>query len=91
MSFLLNVCTSLLLMYTHHMSFLPNVCASLLLMYIHDPSSRKDVLSVVKELDSKSLADPIGKMYKRLEKHFASSSEDQVPAFPSPPHIFYTS
>jgi hypothetical protein len=49
-------------------------------MNTHHPLSRKDVLSVVKELDSKSLADPIGKMYKRLEKHFASSSEDQVPS-----------
>ena len=39
---------------------------------------RKDVVSVVKELDSKSLSEPIGKMYKRLEKHFASSSDDQV-------------
>ena len=45
-------------------------------------SSRKDVVSVVKELDSKSLSDPIGKMYKRLEKHFASSTEDQVRAMP---------
>ena len=35
-------------------------------------------MSVVKELDSKSLSEPIGKMYKRLEKHFASSSDDQV-------------
>ena len=57
---------------------------SLFLLYLHRIASprlfRKDVVSVVKELDSKSLSDPIGKMYKRLEKHFASSTEDQVRA-----------
>jgi hypothetical protein len=37
---------------------------------------RKDVVSVVKELDSKTLENSIGKMYQRLEKHF-SSAEDQ--------------
>jgi hypothetical protein len=36
---------------------------------------RKDVLNVVKELDSKSLTESIGNMFKRMEKHFGAAGE----------------
>jgi hypothetical protein len=39
---------------------------------------RKDVVSVVKELDGRHLADSIGKMYKRLEKHCLSTDDNDL-------------
>ena len=39
---------------------------------------RKDVVSVVKELDDRHLADSVGKMYKRLEKHCLSADDNDL-------------
>jgi hypothetical protein len=39
---------------------------------------RKDVVSVVGELDGKQLVDAVGKMYKRLEKHCASADDHDL-------------
>ena len=39
---------------------------------------RKDVVSVVGELDGKQLMDAVGKMYKRLEKHCASADDHDL-------------